>query len=275
MENKLKNKISLKVIQSPELGQQLETQLTSNQQNSLKKQGYRLVGNHSAVKICEWTRNMIRGKGGCYKFIFYGIRSHQCLQMTTSMFCASRCKFCWRGQKAPVASEWYGPIDSPEHIINHSIDEHIKLLQGFKGMGFEKHNKKAISEKSQKIPELPKLPPLPKLPELPKLETFRDDDFTLPALPENNFGGEERGEEVFDEMKFEKQQDEFQEIQKPLEILSSRIPSRNKVMHEEKISPAISEKSLGAGPVFIRLDKFEESLESFEKIWNSQARSNN
>src|SRR3989338_6462623 len=146
MENKLKNKISLKVIQSPELGQQLETQLTSNQQNSLKKQGYRLVGNHSAVKICEWTRNMIRGKGGCYKFIFYGIRSHQCLQMTTSMFCASRCKFCWRGQKAPVASEWYGPIDSPEHIINHSIDEHIKLLQGFKGMGFEKHNKKAISE---------------------------------------------------------------------------------------------------------------------------------
>ena len=112
---------------------------------------------------------------------------------------------------------------------------------------------------------MPKLPPLPKLPELPKLETFRDDDFTLPALPENNFGGEERGEEVFDEMKFEKQQDEFQEIQKPLEILSSRIPSRNKVMHEEKISPAISEKSLGAGPVFIRLDKFEESQRIFKK----------
>ena len=89
---------------------------------------------------------MLRGKGGCYKFVFYGIRSHQCLQMTTSMFCASRCKFCWRGRKAPVSKLWYGPIDSPEHIINHSIDEHIKLLQGFKGMGYEKHNKKAISE---------------------------------------------------------------------------------------------------------------------------------
>ena len=142
----MSNKISLKIIQPRKSEPQLETQLTSDQQNSLKKQGYRLVGNHSAVKICEWTRNMLRGKGGCYKFIFYGIRSHQCLQMTTSMFCASRCKFCWRGQKAPVASEWYGPIDSPEHIINHSIDEHLKLLKGFRGMGYEKANKKAVSE---------------------------------------------------------------------------------------------------------------------------------
>jgi tRNA wybutosine-synthesizing protein 1 len=76
---------------------------------------------------------MIGGKGGCYKYVFYGIRSHQCLQMTTSMFCASRCKFCWRGLKAPVAKEWYGKIDDPEHIINHSIDAQIDLLQGFKG----------------------------------------------------------------------------------------------------------------------------------------------
>ncbi|MEM3062273.1 MAG: 4-demethylwyosine synthase TYW1, partial [Nitrososphaerota archaeon] len=110
--------------------------------------GYRKVGNHSAVKICEWTKKMIRGQGGCYKYVFYGIRSHQCLQMTTSMFCASRCKFCWRGQKAPVSDSWYGPIDSPEHIINHAIDEHLKLLQGFKGKGYEKTNKKHVKEMS-------------------------------------------------------------------------------------------------------------------------------
>ncbi len=108
-------------------------QLSLGQSQALEKQGYRLVGNHSAVKICEWTKKMIRGHGGCYKYVFYGIRSHQCLQMTTSMFCASRCKFCWRGQKAPVSKEWYGPIDSPEHIINHSLEEHLKLLTGFKG----------------------------------------------------------------------------------------------------------------------------------------------
>jgi len=123
-----------------------ETQLSETQQKKLRKQGYRLVGNHSAVKICEWTRKMLRGDGGCYKYIFYGIRSHQCLQMTTSMFCASRCKFCWRGKKAPVSESWYGPIDSPEHIINHAIDEHINLLQGFKGMGYDKADKTRISE---------------------------------------------------------------------------------------------------------------------------------
>jgi len=123
----------------------MEEQLTKIQRENLTKQGYRLVGNHSAVKTCAWTRNMIRGEGGCYKYIFYGIRSHQCMQMTTSMFCASRCKFCWRGQKAPVSKEdWYGPIDSPEHIINHAIDAHLGLLQGFKG--YDKSVKKYLTE---------------------------------------------------------------------------------------------------------------------------------
>ncbi len=137
----------LKIIQ-PILTPSSETQLSETQQKQLRKQGYRLVGSHSAVKTCEWTRKMLRGDGGCYKYAFYGIRSHQCLQMTTSMFCASRCKFCWRGQKAPVAESWYGPIDSPEHIINHSIDEHLNLLQGFKGMGYEKADQTRISEMS-------------------------------------------------------------------------------------------------------------------------------
>ena len=153
MENKLKiiqpelnSNPNYLTIQDNELtnNQLIKNQLTTNQQSSLTKQGYRLVGNHSAVKICEWTKKMLRGDGGCYKFIFYGIRSHQCLQMTTSMFCASRCKFCWRGQKAPVSEKWYGPIDSPEHIINHSLDEHLKLLEGFNGN--KKANKNRISE---------------------------------------------------------------------------------------------------------------------------------
>src|SRR3989339_527101 len=114
--------VSLKIIQSPENSIKEKKQISQGQEKILEKQGYRLVGNHSAVKVCGWTNNMIAGKGGCYKYVFYGIRSHQCLQMTTSMFCASRCKFCWRGRKAPVAESWYGPIDSPEHVINHSID---------------------------------------------------------------------------------------------------------------------------------------------------------
>lgn len=108
-----------------------EKQLTEIQKKTLTKQGYRLVGEHSAVKICEWTKKSLRGHGNCYKYTFYGIRSHQCLQMTTSMYCASRCKFCWRGQKAPVGTEWYGEIDNPDFIIDNSIIEHQKLLTGF------------------------------------------------------------------------------------------------------------------------------------------------
>ena len=115
----------------PILGQ--EAQLSQVQQTALKKQQYRLVGNHSAVKVCQWTKNMIKGKGGCYKYKFYGIRSHQCMQMTTSMFCANRCTFCWRGEKAPVSKTWYGPIDPPDYIIREAVRRHLSLLAGFGG----------------------------------------------------------------------------------------------------------------------------------------------
>jgi tRNA wybutosine-synthesizing protein 1 len=128
------NYVLLSKTLTENVGDNSKNQLNPKQQESLYNQGYRLVGNHSAVKTCEYTRKMIKGEIGCYKYAFYGIRSHQCLQMTTSMFCASRCKFCWRGQKAPVSKSWYGPIDSPNHIINHAIDEHLKLLIGYKGL---------------------------------------------------------------------------------------------------------------------------------------------
>ena len=44
---------------------------------SLTKQGYKLIGSHSGVKICRWTKAMLRGRGGCYKHTFYGIESHR------------------------------------------------------------------------------------------------------------------------------------------------------------------------------------------------------
>ncbi|MDP2665878.1 MAG: 4-demethylwyosine synthase TYW1 [Candidatus Diapherotrites archaeon] len=102
-------------------------------QKELERQQYRLVGNHSAVKVCGWTKNMLRGEGGCYKFKFYGIRSHQCMQMTPNMSCANRCSFCWRGYKAPVSDEWKWEIDDPDKIIDESLAAHHKLLAGFGG----------------------------------------------------------------------------------------------------------------------------------------------
>lgn len=124
--------------------------ISENAKKKLKKQQYGIVGNHSAVKICGWTKNMIRGKGGCYKLKFYGIMSNQCMQMTTSMSCANRCTFCWRDYKSPVSKEWKSDweIDEPEFILNESLKNHHKLLTGFKGKTNPNPNKEPY-EKSK------------------------------------------------------------------------------------------------------------------------------
>ena len=96
----------------------------------LEKQQYRFVGEHSACKICLWTKNSIRGKGVCYKEKFYGIKSHQCCQMSVSVnFCPLDCVFCWRERH----NEPYSIIDDPDNVIDNSILEQRKLLAGFGG----------------------------------------------------------------------------------------------------------------------------------------------
>lgn len=55
--------------------------LNPSLRKSLTKQGYKLVGSHSGVKICRWTKAMLRGRGGCYKHSFYGIASHRCMEV--------------------------------------------------------------------------------------------------------------------------------------------------------------------------------------------------
>ena len=122
--------------------------LTSSAKQELEKQQYRIVGDHSAVKVCGWTKNMINGKGGCYKLKFYGIMSHQCMQMTTSISCANRCTFCWRGYKAPVSKDWKWDVDDAEKIHAGSIEAHHKLLVGFAGS--DKANK-SVYERSKDV----------------------------------------------------------------------------------------------------------------------------
>lgn len=68
--------------------------VTSRQAANLKKEGYKLIGSHSAVKMCRWTKHQLRGRGGCYKHTFYGITSSQCMEATPSLACANKCVFC-------------------------------------------------------------------------------------------------------------------------------------------------------------------------------------
>lgn len=99
----------------------------------LEKQGYRLVGNHSAVKVCLWCKRAIQGKDVCYKNTFYGIQSHRCIQSSVTLLnCLHRCAFCWRCLEYTIPKEVDNP-DNPKEILDGLIEQQRKYLQGFKG----------------------------------------------------------------------------------------------------------------------------------------------
>ncbi|KAK1427324.1 hypothetical protein QVD17_16007 [Tagetes erecta] len=101
---------------------------------SLTKQGYKIIGSHSGVKICRWTKSQLRGRGGCYKHSFYGIESHRCMEATPSLACANKCVFCWRHHTNPVGKSWQWKMDDPLMIVNSAIEEHKKMIKQMKGV---------------------------------------------------------------------------------------------------------------------------------------------
>ncbi|KAL4180588.1 hypothetical protein AMTRI_Chr13g92820 [Amborella trichopoda] len=101
---------------------------------NLEKQGYKIIGSHSGVKICRWTKSQLRGRGGCYKHSFYGIESHRCMEATPSLACANKCVFCWRHHTNPVGKSWQWKLDDPLEIVNAAIDEHTKMIKQMKGV---------------------------------------------------------------------------------------------------------------------------------------------
>eukprot|EP00056_Hartaetosiga_gracilis_P009899 m.143863 g.143863 ORF g.143863 m.143863 type:complete len:813 (-) comp13217_c0_seq4:270-2708(-) len=107
--------------------------VTPNLRKALTKQGYRLIGSHSGVKLCRWTKSMIRGRGGCYKHTFYGIESHRCMETTPSLACANKCVFCWRHHTNPVGTHWKWKMDEPIDIVNGAMKNHYSLVKQFQG----------------------------------------------------------------------------------------------------------------------------------------------
>lgn len=108
--------------------------LTDKQRSSLTKQGYKIIGSHSGVKLCRWTKAMLRGRGGCYKHTFYGIVSYQCMEMTPSLACANKCVFCWRHHTNPVGTAWKWEADSPNMILEGALDNHRRMIGMLKGV---------------------------------------------------------------------------------------------------------------------------------------------
>ncbi|KAG4305406.1 hypothetical protein PORY_000962 [Pneumocystis oryctolagi] len=104
---------------------------------ALVKQGYTIVGSHSGVKvivICRWTKSALRGRGSCYKFSFYGIKSHMCMETTPSLACANKCVFCWRGHTNPVGTSWRWKTDKPEDILAGIMAGHYDKIKQMKGI---------------------------------------------------------------------------------------------------------------------------------------------
>lgn len=122
-----KQSISMKTKEPQEM-------VTPKQAKALKKEGYRLIGTHSAVKLCRWTKHQLRGRGGCYKHTHYGITSYQCMEATPSLACANKCVFCWRHHKNPVGKEWRWKTDDPYMIVDEAVKEHISMIKETRGI---------------------------------------------------------------------------------------------------------------------------------------------
>jgi tRNA wybutosine-synthesizing protein 1 len=114
---------------------------TSPTYTALTKQGYTIIGSHSGVKICRWTKSALRGRGSCYKNSFYGIASHLCMETTPSLSCSNKCVFCWRHGTNPVSTTWRWEVDPPDMIFEGAKAGHykkIKMMRGVPGVRAER-----------------------------------------------------------------------------------------------------------------------------------------
>ncbi len=112
-------------------------ELTPELRELLTKHHYVVVGRHSAVKTCHWTKRSIREGPGqvCYKQKFYGIESHRCLQMTPAVgWCDHQCLLCWRPVEHTLGGDMDEDVDEPKDIVDGAIAAQRKLLIGFKGL---------------------------------------------------------------------------------------------------------------------------------------------
>jgi len=105
-----------------------------------RRQGYQIVGRHSAVKTCHWVRRSLNTGGAehCYKERFYGVPCHRCLQMTPSLGrCLQSCVFCWRATPGDLGVDWdqtlFPEAEEPAAIVEGCLEAHRRALSGFGG----------------------------------------------------------------------------------------------------------------------------------------------
>lgn len=106
----------------------------------LESQNYHLVGNHSGVKLCHWTKKDIKdlseeSSHSCYKHKFYGIESYRCMQVSPALtWCTERCTFCWRSESYASGDSMDGIIhEDARTVLQGMIDGQKALISGYGG----------------------------------------------------------------------------------------------------------------------------------------------
>jgi tRNA wybutosine-synthesizing protein 1 len=99
----------------------------------LEKQHYRFIDENSAVKTCMWAKKSLSDEGFCYKQKFYGIKSHLCCQISTTIgYCQNRCVFCWRPIEYTLGNKIKNNYD-PKELIKKAVAAQRKQISGIKG----------------------------------------------------------------------------------------------------------------------------------------------
>ncbi len=150
-------------------------------------------------------------------------------------------------------------------------------------MGFFSKNK---NTKEDKVPELPKLPPFPNIPQLPVLKK-EEENFSLPSLPSSNIGQRINQDMIKGAVSGrEDGENDVMDMPIPSEPLQrSRMPQSKFSIPSELIKPRTIEMSdyspqprqrtefnfqelkiKKSEPLFIKLDKYESTLSTFNEI---------
>jgi len=140
-------------------------------------------------------------------------------------------------------------------------------------------NMALFKKKKEEIKGVDEIPSLPELPRLPELPSFPSDNLqfkpnALPRFPPSTFGNKFTQNTIKDAVSGEKESeeglaDESEEIQTMPKLPKGPLTrEEGEEPFEEEISmPSMREPmsyKQRAEPMFVRLDKFEESLDSFE-----------